>query len=86
MKKIFLIASAALLSIAASGQDLKFAYVDFTEVMQLMPEMDSARTQIEAASKEAQETYQAMVEEFQTKYQTYQQKNGRLKSCVKLYL
>ena len=83
MKKIFLIASAALLSIAASGQDLKFAYVDFTEVMQLMPEMDSARTQIEAASKEAQETYQAMVEEFQTKYQQFEQKQATWTPAVR---
>ena len=76
MKKIVLIAAAALFSLAASAQDLKFAYVDFTEVIQLMPEMDSARVQIEVASKEAQETYQAMVEEFQGKYQQFEQKQA----------
>ena len=76
MKKIILIAAAALLSLAASAQELKFAYVDFTELMQLMPEMDSARVQTEAASVEAQETYQAMVEEFQTKYQQFEQKKA----------
>ena len=76
MKKIVLIATAALFTVAASAQDLKFAYVDFTEVIQLMPEMDSARVQIDAASKEAQETYQAMVEEFQSKYQQFEQKQA----------
>ena len=76
MKKIVLIAVAALVSLAASAQDFKFAYVDFTEVIQLMPEMDSARVQIDAASLEAQETYQAMVEEFQTKYQQFEQKQA----------
>ena len=55
MKKIALIAAAALLSLAASAQDFKLGYVDFTELMQLMPEMDSARVQIDAASLEAQE-------------------------------
>ena len=65
MKRIILIAAAALVSFAASAQDFKFGYVDFTEIIQLMPEMDSARVQIDAASAEAQETYQAMVEEFQ---------------------
>ena len=76
MKKIVLIAAAAFLSLAASAQDLKFAYVDFTEVIQLMPEMDSARVQIDAASMEAQETYQAMVEEYQSKAQQYEQKQS----------
>ena len=76
MKKIVLIAAAAFISLAASAQDLKFAYVDFTEVIQLMPEMDSARVQIDAASVEAQETYQAMVEEYQSKGQQFQQKQA----------
>ena len=76
MKKIFLIAAMAVASVAASAQDFKFAYVDFTELVQLMPEADSARVQTEAASLEAQETYQAMVEEFQSKYQQFEQKQA----------
>ena len=76
MKRIILIAAAALVSFAASAQDFKFGYVDFTEMIQLMPEMDSARVQIDAASAEAQETYQAMVEEFQSKYQQFEQKQA----------
>ena len=76
MKKIFLIAAMAVASVAASAQDFKFAYVDFTELVQLMPEADSARVQTEAASLEAQETYQSMVEEYQTKGQQFQQKQA----------
>lgn len=76
MKKIVLIAAAALVSLAASAQDLKFGYVDFSELIQLMPEMDSARVKIDAASLEAQETYQAMVEEYQAKAQQYEQKQS----------
>ena len=64
MKRMILIAAAALVSFAATAQNLKLAYVDFTEVIQLMPEMDSARVQIDAASAEAQETYQAMAKKF----------------------
>ena len=52
----------------------KFAHVNFTELVQLMPEADQARATIQASSQEVEETYQAMVEEFNTKYQTYQQK------------
>ena len=76
MKRIILIAAAAFVSFAATAQDFKFGYVDFTELIQLMPEMDSARVQIDAASAEAQETYQAMVEEFQSKYQQFEQKQA----------
>ncbi len=76
MKRMIVIAAAALFSLAASAQELKFAYVDFTELVQLMPEMDSARVQIDAASLEAQETYQAIVEEYQSKAQQYEQKQS----------
>ena len=74
MKKMFLIAAMAFVSLAATAQDFKFAYVDMNELIMLMPEMDSAREQLATAEKEAQETYNAMVEEYQTKAQQYQQK------------
>ena len=74
MKKILLIAAMAFMSLAATAQNFKFAYVDMNELIMLMPEMDSAREQMEKAELEAQETYAAMVEEYQTKAQQYQQK------------
>ena len=52
----------------------KFAHVNFTELVTLMPEADQARETMAASSKEAQETYQSMTDEFNTKYQAYQQK------------
>lgn len=73
MKKILLIAAMAFVSAAAFAQP-KFAHVNFTELYQLMPEADEARATMAAASNEAQETYQAMMDEFQTKYSQYQQK------------
>ena len=51
MKKIFIIAAMAIISVAASAQNLKFGYVNYTELVQLMPEMDSVRVQIEAQEK-----------------------------------
>ena len=72
MKKILLVAALAMMSVAASAQ--KFAYVNFSELVQLMPEADQARATMDASSKEARETYQAMADEFNTKYQQYQQK------------
>ena len=83
MKKILLIAAMAVISVAASAQSFTFGYVDFTELVQLMPEADSARVQTEAASLEAQETYQAMVTEYQTKAQQFQQKSASWSQAIK---
>ena len=66
----------ALACASASAQNLKFAHVNFTELVQLMPDMDVARTQSDEAAAETQETYQAMIEEFQAKYQQYEQKRS----------
>ena len=83
MKKILLIAAMAVISVAASAQSFTFGYVDFTELVQLMPEADSARVQTDAASREAQETYQAMVTEYQTKAQQFQQKSASWSQAIK---
>lgn len=72
MKKIFMFAALAMMSMTVSAQ--KFAHVNLNELVQLMPEMDDARLKIDAASREAGDAYQEMVNEFNTKYQTYQQK------------
>ncbi len=76
MKKIFVIAAMALISFAASAQTLKFGYVNYTELIQLMPEMDSVRVQLEAQEKETYETLGAMYEEYQTKAQQFEQKQA----------
>lgn len=54
----------------------KFAHVNFQELVILMPEAEAARAQMNATSQEAQETYQGMMDEFQAKYQQYQQKSS----------
>ena len=85
MKNINAILTAGMLcmSLAVSAQNITFAYVDYTELVQLMPEMDAAREQIEAASVEAQETYQAMMEEYQSKAQQFQQKQASWTQAIR---
>lgn len=75
MKKILLIAAMAFAAVTAFAQP-KFAHVNSEELWQLAPEADQARATMEASSKEANETYQAMMDEFQAKYQQYQQKGS----------
>ena len=71
MKKILLIVAVSLIGVAASAQ--KFAYVNFNELVQLMPESDQARAVMQESQKNAQESYQEMMNEFQDKYSKYQQ-------------
>ena len=82
MKKIALIAVMALFTLAASAQ-VKLAHVNFNELVTLMPESDNARSTMEAAQKEANETYQSMVEEAQTKYSEYQQKQSTWTAAIR---
>ncbi|MBQ1209388.1 MAG: OmpH family outer membrane protein [Bacteroidales bacterium] len=87
MKKFILISIVALFAsnalMAQEAATPKFAYVNFSELVQLMPEMDEARATSEAASNEAQETYRAMVEEFQKKYEQYSQKSATWTAAIK---
>ena len=82
MKKILLIAATALVAVSAFAQP-KFAHVNFSELVQLCPEADKARETMTAASNEAQETYNDMQTEFNTKYQTYQSKASTWTQAVR---
>ena len=81
MKKIFVLAAMALVTLSASAQ--KLGRVNFSELVQLMPEADAARATLAASQKEAEETYSAMVEEFQTKYSQYEQKASSWAATIK---
>ena len=74
MKKIFLVAAAAILTLSASAQNLKFAHVNLQELVYLTADYEAAQKTLLASQKEAQDTYQSMVDEFNTKYSEYQQK------------
>ena len=64
MKKFLFVIAALVASVAmADAQNLKFGYVNYNEIIMLMPETDSARTNLSVAQKDADEIYQGMVEE-----------------------
>ena len=82
MKKIILAAAVALMSFAANAQEGKFAYVNFEELVMLMPEMDEARAVLEENSKTNEEILMAMYEEYQTKVQQYEQKSSTWTAAI----
>lgn len=75
-------AAMAMMALTASAQ-AKFAYVNFNELVMLMPEADDARAQMTAAQNEAYETLQSMSEEAQAKYNEYQQKQATWSASIK---
>ena len=81
MKKLFVVALAALATLTVSAQNL--GKVNFNELVMLMPEMDAARETIAASQKEAEETYAAMVEEYQGKANQYQQKQSSWTAAIR---
>jgi outer membrane protein len=83
MKKIIMIAAMAVMSFAAMAQDFKFGYVDFNEVIMLMPEMDEARKTIEENQKTNEEILMTMYKEYETKMQQYQQNNATWTPAVR---
>ena len=83
MKKIILIAVMAVMSVAASAQNLKFGYVNFNEIVMPMPEMDAARATMEENQKTNEEILMSMYQEYQTKMQDYQAKAATWTSAIR---
>ena len=83
MKKIIMIAALAFMAVAASAQETKFAYVDFNEIIMLMPEMDSARATMEENQKTNEEILMSMYEEYQLKAQQYEQKEATWTQAIR---
>ena len=78
-----MIAALALMAVAASAQETKFAYVDFNEIIMLMPEMDSARATMEENQKTNEEILMSMYEEYQLKAQQYEQKEATWTQAIR---
>ena len=55
---------------------IKFGRINSEELIALMPERDSAFIKLDKLSKELKENMEALQNEFQTKYATYQQKQA----------
>lgn len=71
-----------LFSTQAFAQDLKFGHINVQELIALTPERDSAVVKMENYGKELDETLQGMQQEFQTRYQTYNQKSATWTAAV----
>ena len=67
LKYTLTIILAALFSFSLGAQ--KFGYVDSGSILEMMPEVKEAESNLEALGKQLQAKGQKMMEEYQTKYQ-----------------
>ncbi len=72
MKRLLVIAAMAAVCFAASAQNVKFAYVNYEELVQLHPSMDDAREVLQNTAQTYQDELMAMNKEYQDKIAAYQ--------------
>lgn len=69
IKKLLL---AALIAIPSMGFAQKFAVIKTQTIIEAMPDMATARTQIEAASKKYEDEFKKLTDAFQKDFEEYQ--------------
>lgn len=66
-----------------SAKAQKFAYIDFQELMQMMPEYKKANTDMEAFGKTLQDQMKTMSDELERKYADYQKNEAKYADAIK---
>jgi outer membrane protein len=85
-KTIITMAIALIATFFGASQSIaqnKFAYIDFQELMQLMPEYKKATSDMEAFSKTLQDELKKMSEEFEKKYTDYQKQQATMSEAIR---
>lgn len=86
MKKLFKVALVAL-SIVIAGNvakaQNKVGYINFQQLVGVMPEVKDIQTKLEAYNKQFQDQYTAMTTEYQTKGQAYEAQRATMTDAVR---
>ena len=82
MKKIILCAICAFCGFTTANAQ-KFGHVNAQEIMQAMPEVTKARTELETLSKQYEADLKSMQEEIQKKYEAYEKEQATLPANIK---
>lgn len=80
MKKLIIILALAL-PVLANAQ--KFGHINTTELFTQMPEMATVKLKMDTIQNQYENQYAMMQEEFQKKYQDYQQQQGTLPDAIR---
>lgn len=81
MKKFVMIMAVLALTLTANAQ--KFGYVNTQELFMLMPELKDVQARMDSLNKQYENMLMSMQEEYQKKYQDYQQKQSTLTDAMR---
>ncbi|MES2780177.1 MAG: OmpH family outer membrane protein [Bacteroidota bacterium] len=80
----FILGAALILCMGlGSAKAQKFAYIDFQELIQQMPEYKKANTDMEAFGKGLQDELKKINEELEKKYADYQKNEAKMAETIK---
>ncbi len=83
MKKLLLVAFAAITTLGASAQNLKFAHINSQELLAIFPGRDSAEAKLQKEYTDTQTIMEEMQVEFNKKYQDYLEKQETFSTIAK---
>ena len=67
----------------SNAQSLKFGHINLSDIIKIMPEIDSANKKLETYGKEMELIYEEMLVEYNKKTDEYQKNNGKWSETVK---
>jgi len=86
MKKLLTVALVAVCIVFAGNAakaQTKIGYLNFDQLVQLMPEVKTIQTQLETYNKQFQDQYTAMTTEYQSKGQAYEAQRATMTDAVR---
>ena len=83
MKKILLLVAAALLFSVGTADAQKYGHVNSSEILQVMPGVDSLQIKLQAFQNDLQAMYESMMNEYQTKKDKFDREVGTMSSAVR---
>ena len=83
MKKIVLILAIAGLFSVQAAHAQKYGHVNSSEILEVMPGIDSLQIKLQAFQQDLQAMYESMMTEYQTKKEKFDREVGTMSSAVR---
>lgn len=83
MKKILLLLAAAILFSISTADAQKYGHVNSSEILEVMPGVDSLQIKLKAFQTELETMYESMMTEYQQKKDKFDREVGTMSSAVR---
>ena len=83
MKKILLLVAAAVLFSVGTADAQKYGHINSSEILEVMPGVDSLQIKLKAFQDDLQAMYQSMMTEYQQKKDKFDREVGTMSSAVR---